>query len=251
MYQAKSQYIGVWMYIIAYTLHIYFDFSAYSDMAIGMGRMFGFNFLENFNYPYTAKSITEFWRKWHISLSSWFRDYVYIPLGGNRTSRSRFIFNILFVWFLTGFWHGAGWNFIFWGLYYGMLLLIEKFFLEKLLNKASKWLKHIYVMLIVMVGWVFFDTPNLLMAKNTLAKMFGFGADMIAGEESLYYLRSYLVLFIIAIIGSTPFPKRIAAKFESMKAMVIIEPLYIAALLIISTAFLVDGSFNPFIYFRF
>ena len=160
MYQSQeSSMLGAWMYIIAYTLHIYFDFSAYSDMAIGMGRMFGFNLLENFNYPYTAKSITEFWRKWHISLSSWFRDYVYIPLGGNRTSRSRFIFNILFVWFLTGFWHGAGWNFIFWGLYYGMLLLIEKFFLEKLLNKASKWLKHIYVMLIVMVGWVFL-TPQ-------------------------------------------------------------------------------------------
>lgn len=252
MYQSQEPSIlGAWMYIIAYTLHIYFDFSAYSDMAIGMGRMFGFDFLENFNYPYTAKSITEFWRKWHISLSSWFRDYVYIPLGGNRTSRPRFIFNILFVWFLTGFWHGAGWNFIFWGLYYGILLLIEKFFLEKLLNKTFNWLKHIYVMLIVMVGWVLFDTSNLLMAKNTLAKMFGFGADIIAGEESLYYLRSYLVLFIIAIIGSTPFPKRIAAKFENMKAMVIVEPLYIAALLIISTAFLVDGSFNPFIYFRF
>lgn len=243
--------LGAWLYIVAFTLHIYFDFSGYSDMAIGLGHIFGFKFFENFNYPYIAKSITDFWRRWHMSLSSWFRDYVYIPLGGNRTNTSRFIFNIIIVWLLTGFWHGAAWNFIVWGLYYGILLLIEKFFIGKLVDKLPGGLQHIYVMLIVMVGWVFFDAQSLSAAGETLSIMFGFGYKTLASTESLYYLRSYLVPLIIAIVGCTPLPRHIAAKLENKKIMTLAEPLYVAVLLVITTAFLVDGSFNPFIYFRF
>ncbi|WFA08031.1 MBOAT family O-acyltransferase [Tissierella sp. Yu-01] len=243
--------LGAWIYVIAFTLHIYFDFSGYSDMAIGLGHIFGFEFLENFNYPYTARSITDFWRRWHMSLSSWFRDYVYIPLGGNRKSTPRFIFNILIVWFLTGFWHGADWNFIIWGLFYGILLLIEKFLIGGLVGKLPNWVQHIYVMLIVMVGWVFFDAKNLLAAGDTLSRMFGIGSEILINAESLYYLRSYLFPLIIAIVGCTSLPKRIAAKLDNEKIMIIFEPLYIAVLLVITTAFLVDGSFNPFIYFRF
>lgn len=243
--------LGTWLYVISFTLHIYFDFSGYSDMAIGLGQIFGFQFLENFNYPYTAKSITDFWRRWHMSLSSWFRDYVYIPLGGNRKSKKRFIFNILIVWFLTGFWHGADWNFIIWGLFYGILLLIEKFFIGELVGKLPSWVQHIYVMLVVMVGWVFFDAENLLAAVDTISRMFLIGTETFINKESLYYLRSYLFPLTISIVGCTPLPKHMAAKLDKKKMMIIFEPLYIAILLVTTTAFLVDGSFNPFIYFRF
>lgn len=247
----EASVLGAWLYVIAFTLHIYFDFSGYSDMAIGLGHIFGFEFLENFDYPYTARSITDFWRRWHMSLSSWFRDYVYIPLGGNRKGTIRFILNILIVWFLTGFWHGADWNFIIWGLFYGILLLIEKFFIGELVGKLPKWIQHIYVLLIVMVGWVFFNAENILEAGDTLSRMFVVGSETLINAESLYYLRSYLFPLIIAIVGCTPLPKRIAAKLENEKIMIIFEPLYVAVLLITTTAFLVDGSFNPFIYFRF
>ncbi|MDR0819807.1 MAG: MBOAT family protein [Oscillospiraceae bacterium] len=246
-----------WLYIAAYTLHIYFDFSGYSDMAIGLGHILGFKFMENFNYPYIATSVTDFWRRWHISLSSWFRDYVYIPLGGNRVSKPRFIFNILVVWTLTGFWHGADWNFMAWGLYFGIILLIEKFLTGKLLEKLPKALSHVYVMLIVCVSWAFFDSPSFSAAGAALSRMFGFGAESLAGTESLYYLRSYLVPLIIGAIGCTPLPKRIAEKLLASEtrlgkaASTALEPLTIAVLLIVITAFLVDGSFNPFIYFRF
>ncbi|MDR1589305.1 MAG: MBOAT family protein [Oscillospiraceae bacterium] len=250
----ENSALFAWMYVAAYSLHIYFDFSGYSDMAIGIGRMFGFKFLENFNYPYIADSITEFWRRWHISLSSWFRDYVYIPLGGNRVTAGRQTFNILVVWFLTGFWHGAGWTFIVWGMFFALMLLVEKFALGKLLKKLPRPVSHIYVLLCVAISWVFFDAPDMASAARTVASMFA-GADSLAGRESLYYLRSYAVPLIAAAIGATPLPAAIAARLSRGRrgaaVMTAAEPLFVAVLLVLVTAYLVDGSFNPFIYFRF
>jgi alginate O-acetyltransferase complex protein AlgI len=251
----ENSVLMAWLYIVAYTFHIYFDFSGYSDMAIGLGRIFGFRFLENFNYPYIAKSITDFWRRWHMSLSSWFRDYVYIPLGGNRVAASRHVFNILVVWLLTGFWHGAGWNFIVWGLYFAVLLLLEKFVLAKLLKRLPSFVLHIYVLLCVFLSWTFFDAPNLGASVSMLSNMFGLNGQRFAGIESLYYLRSYLVPLLIAAIGCTPLPARTMALLGEKRligrCMVILEPVFIAVLLVIITSYLVDGSFNPFIYFRF
>jgi len=241
----------VWIYIIAYALQIYFDFSGYSDMAIGLGHIFGFKFLENFNYPYIADSITVFWRRWHMSLSSWFSDYVYIPLGGNRVNKARFVFNILIVWALTGFWHGADWNFIMWGAYFGLILLIEKFVLHDFLGNAPRFIRHIYTMLIVLIGWVFFDAASGGEAFNAIGRMFGIGASGIADKEALYYLRSYAVPLIIGVIGATPLPKKSAEKVWDKKVMTALEPAVLAVLLIAATACVVDGSFNPFIYFRF
>lgn len=240
-----------WLYILAFALHLYFDFSGYSDMAIGLGRMFGFKFPENFNYPYIAKSVTEFWHRWHISLSSWFRDYVYIPLGGNRKGLPRQIINILIVWLLTGFWHGANWNFIGWGLYFAAFMLVEKFLLSKLLEKFPSFLRHVYLLLIIVVGWAVFDGTSTAETRLHLSTIFVFGADSFAGVESLYYLRSYAVPLILGIIGATPLPKSIAARYENTKIFTVLQPLAIGVLLITVTAFLVDGSFNPFIYFRF
>jgi alginate O-acetyltransferase complex protein AlgI len=251
----EQSVLAAWLYIVAYALHIYFDFSGYSDMAIGLGRIFGFRFPENFNYPYIAKSITDFWRRWHMSLSGWFRDYVYIPLGGNRVAPARQFFNIFIVWFLTGFWHGAGWNFIVWGLWFAALLLLEKFALAKLLARLPQGIAHVYVILCVLVSWLFFDAPSFGAAVTRLSLLFGIGADSLTGRESLYYLRSYLVPLLIAVIGCTPLPSRLMAKFTERRAgeqvMTVLEPLGIAALLLIITAYLIDGSFNPFIYFRF
>jgi alginate O-acetyltransferase complex protein AlgI len=251
----EKSVLAAWLYIAAYALHIYFDFSGYSDMAIGMGRMFGFHFLENFNYPYIAQSVTDFWRRWHISLSSWFRDYVYIPLGGNRVAAPRHVFNILVVWFLTGFWHGAGWNFIVWGLYFAALLLLEKFFLGKVLERLPRFLPHCYLALCVLVGWIFFDAHTLGDAVTRLGLMFGAGAKSLYGADSIYYLRSYLVPLVIAAVGCTPLPKRLLARVTArragVRALTVLEPLTVAALLFAVTAYLVDGSFNPFIYFRF
>ena len=247
----ESSVLFSWLYVTAFALHIYFDFSGYSDMAIGLGRVFGFRFLENFNYPYISKSITEFWRRWHISLSSWFKDYVYIPLGGSRVSAPRHIINILVVWFLTGFWHGAAWNFIIWGLYFALILLVEKFILLKILEKAPKFLRHAYVMILVLISWALFDAYSLMAIGGTISRMFGFGADSFAGAASLYYLRSYLVPIITGIIACTPVPKLLAEKLSAKKSIVVLEPLFIGILIIVVTAFLVDGSFNPFIYFRF
>lgn len=245
--------LASWLRPMAYTLQIYFDFSGYSDMAIGLGLMFGFRFLENFNYPLIASSITDFWRRWHMSLSSWFRDYVYIPLGGNRVNKIKFIRNIFVVWFLTGFWHGASWNFILWGLYFGVLLLIEKFFLKKFLDN-TKIIKYIYTSVIVIVSFLIFNSLTVTEIVNSLKNMFLINDIPVTGIETMYYLRSYLVLFIVAIIGATPLMKNIIIKLKETKCKKVIdvlEPITYLVLLTLCTAFLIDASFNPFLYFRF
>ena len=243
-----------WLYAIAYTLHIYFDFSGYSDMAIGLGKIFGFDFLENFNYPYISGSVTEFWRRWHMSLGSWFRDYVYIPLGGNRVSQARHLFNIFVVWMLTGMWHGAAWNFIVWGLYFAIILMIEKLFLLKYLKK-SKVLNHIYVLLLIIISFVIFDAASMKDAFSYIGAMFGAGDYPFISTEFVYYLRSYGVVLLIGIIGSTPLPKLVTKKIDESrvggKIMTILAPVALCVLLAVCTACLVDGSYNPFLYFRF
>jgi alginate O-acetyltransferase complex protein AlgI len=243
--------LGAWLYAVAYALHIYFDFSGYSDMAIGIGRMLGFRYMENFNYPYVAKSVTEYWRRWHISLSSWFRDYVYIPMGGSRVSPARRIANILTVWLLTGLWHGANWNFVLWGGFFGIVLILEKHLIGKLLDKCWPIARHAYVMLVVCLSWALFDAQTLSSAGGVISRMLGFGSAGLAGNEPLYYLKSYAVPLILGIVGATPAVKLLASKLESKSASLFLQPLATAILLLASTAFLVDGSFNPFIYFRF
>lgn len=243
-----------WLYAIACTLQIYFDFSGYSDMAIGLGRIFGFRFLENFDYPYISSSITQFWRRWHMSLGSWFRDYLYIPLGGNRVGKMRWLFNIFVVWFATGIWHGAAWNFVLWGLMYAVLLVNEKLWLLKRLNK-SKVLSRIYTMFFVVIGFVIFDADTVGSAFGTLEHMFGFGGVSAVTGETLYYLKSFAVVLVIAIIGSTPLMKKLCQAVKNTKAgsfvLSVAEPICIVVLLTACTAYLVDGSFNPFLYFRF
>ena len=237
-----------WMYAIAFMMNIYFDFSGYSDMAIGLGRVFGFRFIENFNYPYTSKSIAEFWRRWHMSLGSWFRDYVYIPLGGNRVKPLRWVFNILVVWMLTGLWHGAAWNFVLWGLLYAVFLLLEKWLP---LHKLPVLLRRVYVLLVVVLGFVLFNATSLSQALSDIAGMFGFGGVPLVSNEALYYLRSYGVIFLLSFVGSTPIVRDFAKKLENTKLGAILEPVILIALLLICTGYLVDGSFNPFLYFRF
>ncbi len=246
-----------WLYALAATLHIYFDFSGYSDMAIGLGKLLGFHFPENFNYPYMSRSITEFWRRWHISLGSWFRDYVYIPLGGNRKGIKRQIFNIFIVWMLTGFWHGAEWNFIIWGVYFAVLLFWEKIWLlKKLENKRI--LGHIYVLFFVTVSFVIFNADSVSSMSVYLKNMFFMG-DLKntgwLGEEFLYYLKSYGLILLLGVVGATNWPKQLYARIKDDvrvgKMMVVLEPVGILCLLLLSTAYLVDGSFNPFLYFRF
>ena len=243
-----------WLYAAAYVLHIYFDFSGYSDMAIGLGKIFGFTFAENFNYPYISRSVTEFWRRWHMSLGSWFRDYVYIPMGGNRVAPARRYFNILVVWMLTGLWHGADWNFVLWGLFFAVFLILEKSFLLKPLEK-SHVLGHLYTLLLVAVSFVLFDSANLTEAATQLGRMFGLGGVPLVTEEALYYLVSYAVTFIIAIIGATPLPTRLMERLSRGKTtgrvLAVAAPVGLAVLLAVITAYLVDGSFNPFLYFRF
>ena len=238
-----------WMYAIAFTLNIYFDFSGYSDMAIGLGRIFGFHFIENFNYPYLSKSVTEFWRRWHMSLGSWFRDYVYIPMGGNRVKKGRWIFNILTVWMLTGFWHGAAWNFILWGLLFAVLLLIEK--LVPAIQKLPAAVKHIYVMLLIVLSFVLFNAESLSQAGADFAGLFGFGGLPAVTAETLYYLRSYALLFAVGFVGATPVVKNAALRIGKTKAGAVLEVLLLVAILLACTAYLVDGSFSPFLYFRF
>ena len=235
-----------WLYAIAFMLHIYFDFSGYSDMAIGLGRIFGFHFIENFNYPYLSKSVTEFWRRWHMSLGSWFRDYVYIPLGGNRVSKARWVFNILVVWMLTGLWHGASWNFVLWGLLFAVVLLIEKWL--PALQKLPSVLRRAYVLLIVMLSFVLFNAQTLSQAAADIAGLFA-GLPF-ATQESLYCLRSYAVVFAVSLVGATPLPKQLAERIPE-KVSAVLEPAALIALLLTCTAYLVDGSFNPFLYFRF
>lgn len=238
-----------WLYAVAFSLHVYFDFSGYSDMAIGLGKFFGFNFMENFNYPFISKSIAEFWRRWHISLGSWFRDYVYIPLGGNRVKPARWLFNILCVWMLTGFWHGAAWNFVVWGLYFAALLIAEKLLWGKYLER-SRTLSHIYVLLLTAISFVIFNATDMKEAISYIGAMFGSGEYPVFSTEFVYYLRSYAVVLIIAILGATPLPKRLMSTRVGEK-LALCEPVVLVLLLVVMTAYLVDGSFNPFLYFRF
>ena len=242
-----------WLGAFAYMFQIYFDFSGYSDMAIGLGKMFGFEFNMNFNYPYVSKSITEFWRRWHISLSSWFRDYVYIPLGGNRVSKIKHIRNLLIVWFLTGLWHGAAWNFVAWGLYYGVILIIEKYLLSPVLDRLPDVVRHIYSIVLVVIGWVLFFSSSFGQAADYIRVMFGAGAHGFADRESIYLLTSNLILWLILIFGSTPL---VHFRYEHMLRSkkwntTIINSVVYAALFIVCIAYLVTETYNPFLYFRF
>ena len=238
-----------WMYAIAFMLNIYFDFSGYSDMAIGLGRILGFRFIENFNYPYLSKSVTEFWRRWHMSLGSWFRDYVYIPMGGNRVSKPRWVFNILTVWMLTGLWHGAAWNFVLWGLLFAVLLLAEKWLPG--LQKLPAFLRHSYVLLLIMVSFVLFNAESLSQAGNDLRCIFGFGGLPLVSAPALYYLRSYALLFAAGFLGATPLVRDAARKLGQTRLGPTLECVMMTVLLLVCTAYLVDGSFSPFLYFRF
>ena len=249
----KLSVCAAWLGIIAYTFQIFFDFSGYSDMAIGLGKMFGFEFLENFDYPYISKSITEFWRRWHISLSTWFRDYVYIPLGGNRKGKGRQVFNIMLVWALTGFWHGASWNFMGWGVYFGILLLLEKFIWGKALQKTPSAVQHIYAMFFVVIGWALFaydDTERLI---NNLKNMFGLNGLPIINDMTASKMLGFAVTFVILIIASTPLCRWLGTKIKakSVAAFDVVQTLSIPVLLILSAAYLVSSSYNPFLYFRF
>lgn len=243
-----------WVYAIAFALHIYFDFSGYSDMAIGLGKIFGFHFMENFNYPFVSGSITEFWRRWHISLGSWFRDYVYIPLGGNRVPKWRWFVNIFIVWMLTGFWHGAAWNFIIWGLFFAILLMIEKLCFLKVIEK-NKILGHIYVCLAVLVSFVIFNATDMREAGQYLISMIGFGGMPFSSAETLFYIRNYGLILLLSLIGATPLAKMavqsMSGKEKIKNIILILEPVILVVLMMVITAYLVDGSFNPFLYFRF
>ena len=249
---ADKSVVFYWIYAVSFMLHIYFDFSGYSDMAIGLGKILGFTFPENFDYPYIAGSITEFWRRWHMSLGSWFRDYVYIPLGGNRVSKIKWYRNIFLVWMFTGLWHGASWNFLIWGLYFGILLIIEKNWLMPFLQK-SRVLKHVYVLLLVMVSFVIFNAVDMGQAWQDILNMTGAGSLPLLSLETVYYLRSYFVTLLVAVIGATPFA-RCATRRVSERAQVlcgVAKPIVLIFFLLLSTAYLVDGTFNPFLYFRF
>ena len=244
--------LSAWLGILAFTFQIYFDFSGYSDMAIGLGKMFGFNFMKNFDYPYISKSVTEFWRRWHISLGTWFREYVYIPLGGNREGEFKQYRNLFIVWFLTGLWHGANWNFILWGLYYCVFIIIEKAFLKKWLDK-SPILSHIYTLLVVIVGWVFFEFENIGQGFKYIGTMFGFGGNPVYDSTSLYYILTYGLIFILLVICSTPLIKKGVYKLRKNPGTrnSIVYSIIIILVLFICTAYLVNESYNPFLYFRF
>ena len=246
---ARSTVLTAWIGIICYAFQIYFDFSGYSDMAIGLGKMLGFDFLENFDYPYISKSITEFWRRWHMSLSYWFRDYVYIPLGGNRKGFARQIINIMIVWLLTGFWHGASWNFVMWGVLYGIILIIEKLFLLKILKKAPDWVCHVYTMVIVLIAWVLFAFTDITKALHYLSMMFG-NASGIANGLTLFYLRNNLVMLIVCAFACTPLYKT-KWHLTEQKWFPYAAPALVLAGLVLCTAFIVNASYNPFLYFRF
>lgn len=251
--QNNTSTLGVWLLAICYMLQIYFDFSGYSDMAIGLSRFFGFDFKPNFDHPYTATSVQDFWRKWHISLSQWFRDYLYIPLGGNRVDKNTYKRNIFIVWFCTGLWHGANWTFILWGLYYGCLLLLEKFFLREKLEKLPKPISHIYTLLVVLIGWVFFMSPNITTAFTTLGKMIGIGATTFANNQAKFMLKSYFILFILAILLSTKVYDRIQIFVYNqykMKAVYTTWTIYMI-LIIVCIAFIVGGTYHSFLYFAF
>lgn len=255
---SEMSVLTAWIGCIAYTFQIYFDFSGYSDMAVGLGKMLGFEFMKNFDYPYLSKSITEFWRRWHISLGTWFRDYVYIPMGGNQVGKARWFFNIFTVWMLTGFWHGAAWNFVLWGLFFALLLVCEKLWLLPHLAR-HKFISHVYVLFFVAISFVLFHAENLPQACSHIGGMFGIGGIPLASPEAIYYLKSFGFLLLIAVIGATPVCKYLWTVLEMRLAknkgfaivLAIAEPCGLLLLLLVMTAFLVDGSFNPFLYFRF
>ena len=242
--------LGAWLGVIAFTFQIYFDFSGYSDMAIGLGRMLGFEFLPNFNYPYISKSITEFWRRWHISLSTWFREYLYIPLGGNRCSKPRWMFNLLVVWAATGIWHGASWNYLIWGLYFFVLLMLEKFFLLKVLDKVPAVVGHIYTLFFVVVSWAIFAIEDFAQLGAYLKVMFGLGGVPLVDAQLGYYVTSYLPILLVAAVASTPLGAKLYHKLKPRAAEVVCTVLVLAGL-VVCTAYLVDGTYNPFLYFRF
>ncbi len=246
----QSGALGSWVGIIAYTFQIYFDFCGYSEMAMGLGKMFGFDFLKNFDYPYISKSITEFWRRWHISLGTWFREYVYIPLGGNRKGLYRQIINIAVVWFLTGLWHGASWNFILWGLYFGVLLMIEKLFMLKVLKKAPAIISHIYSIIIIIFGWVLFYFENLNEMGIFLARMFGSDGFMMSGDISVKII-SYIPLLIVSAITSTPLISKLYHKIKSKPILYVIDNAGCVLALLLCTAALVSSDYNPFLYYKF
>lgn len=247
--------IFYWIFGISYMLQLYFDFSAYSDMAIGLGRIFGFHFPENFNYPYISKSITEFWRRWHISLSTWFKDYVYIPLGGNRDGKYKQIRNILIVWLLTGIWHGANWTFLIWGLLFGIILIIEKIFLNKFMEKLPSFIRRIYVLFIVMILFIIFNSDNMSVALTNIKGLFGMNGEVFINDYTLHYLKCYLPLLIIAFLGATPLIKTLIDKLRKNRyvnnIINILEPIFIVMILFVVTSYLIDNSYNPFLYFRF
>jgi alginate O-acetyltransferase complex protein AlgI len=247
---ASSQSVlTAWIGILCYAFQIYFDFSGYSDMAIGLGKMLGFDFLENFNYPYIAKSVTDFWRRWHMSLSYWFRDYVYIPLGGNRRGLRRQILNIMIVWLLTGFWHGASWNFVLWGVFYGVMLIIEKVFLLQRLERLPAWVGHVYTCLVILIAWVLFAFTDLSAGMHYLSVMFG-NASSLANGLTVFYLRDNLFLLAACAIACTPYPARWAGKLSGTGWEALMPVMTLAAMAA-CTAFIVDASYNPFLYFRF
>ena len=251
----EKSVVMYWVYAVAIALQLYFDFSGYSDMAIGLGRIFGFKFLENFNYPFISKSIAEFWRRWHMSLGTWFRDYVYIPLGGNRVSKGRWVFNTLVVWFLTGFWHGADWTFICWGLMFAALLMLEKFWLGEILKKIPAVFSHIYVIVLILISFVLFSGNGISGAIADIGGMFGAGGIPFWTAQTGYYITSYAVVLLFALVGATPLVKSAVLKIKSYKAgkvvIDILEPVFVIAMLLTVTAYFVDGSFSPFLYFRF
>lgn len=244
-----------WMFALAYSLQIYFDFSGYSDMAIGLGRMFGFKFLENFDYPYISKSITQFWRRWHMSLGTWFRDYVYIPMGGNRVSRLKWVRNIVIVWFLTGFWHGAEWNFVIWGLYFAFFLILEKWFLNKVLDRLPSIVSHCYVIIVILISFVVFYCTSITDILGYLSGMFALKNEPLWNSETLYYLKSYMTVFLVGIVAATPTTslliKRLSQNKKLGNVINIIHPVVIVFMMLVITGYLIDGSFNPFLYFRF
>lgn len=247
--------VAYWIYAIAISLQLYFDFSGYSDMAIGLGRIFGFHFLENFNYPFISKSIAEFWRRWHMSLGTWFRDYVYIPLGGNRVPQLRWLFNILVVWFLTGFWHGADWTFIVWGLFFAVFLVLEKFVLNKVFEKLPRVFAHLYVVVAILISFVIFSANGMSNALADVGSMFGAGKLPLWSSETAYYLSGNALVLVIAALGATPLVKTAVLKIKEHRVGAVVcnvlEPIVVVALLLVVTAYFVDGSFSPFLYFRF
>ena len=253
---ANLPVVTAWLGVAAYTFQIYFDFSAYSDMAIGLGHMFGFTFLENFNYPYQSASVTEFWRRWHISLGTWFREYVYIPLGGNRVGKIRFIFNIMVVWLLTGIWHGADWNFFIWGIYYGIILLLEKLVLKKVLGRIPAFFRHLYTMILVMIGWYIFSFQEITSKIGYLGAMFGTAGAGLINRQTVYFLYTNAALLVILAVGSTKIPAKAGQKLmdrveESDVLSILLRSALYIGIFILSVASLVDASYNPFLYFRF